>query len=104
MKSINAIEAKRILDSGEKVVLLDVRSHAEYLRSKINCGINLPYEEIDKKIVSIIPDKKTKLIVYCLSGTRSGIAAQSLEKLGYTDINDLQNGLLAWRANGFEIE
>lgn len=104
MKLIDAAEIKKILESGEKVVLLDVRSREEHQRSKISNSINLPYEMIEEKIKNIVPDKKTKIIVYCLSGSRSAIAAQSLDNLGYTDVVDLKNGLLSWRANEFTLE
>lgn len=104
MKSLSGRDVKRILDSGEEVILLDVRTKEEYERSKLRLAKNLPYEEIEDRITNLVPDKKSKIIVYCLSGSRSQVACQTLEELGYTDIVNLENGLLSWRANGFSLE
>lgn len=103
MNQITAAEVKDALDKNEQAVILDVRSSEEVARGKIDRSIHLPMNEIQENINSVIPDKNTKIIVYCLSGSRSFIAAEILENLGYKNIYDMQNGLLAWRSKGFSL-
>jgi len=103
MKQITAEAIRKILDKDQSYVLLDVRSAEEIARGKIAGSTHLPMDEIAGKINSLIPDKNTKIIVYCLSGSRSFIAAEILENLGYKNVFDMANGLLAWRARGYSL-
>lgn len=103
MKQITAEELKEAMDKSEKLIILDVRSGEEVARGKIAESFHLPVDEIETKIYSLMPDKNTKIIVYCLSGSRSFIAAERLENLGYKNVFDMQNGLLAWRSKGYPL-
>lgn len=103
-KSATAEEVKALLNKGENLILLDVRSPEEYTRSRIEGSINLPYEMVESKIGKLVPDKKTKIVVYCLSGSRSNIAAQNLIVLNYSNVIDMANGLMGWRLKGLPLE
>lgn len=103
MNQITVAEVKEALDKKEEVVILDVRSQEEVERGKIDGSIHLPMDEIVSKVNSVIPDKNSKVIIYCLSGSRSFIAAEFLENLGYKNVFDMANGLLAWRAKGYPL-
>lgn len=103
MKQISAEEVKNALDKSNNLVILDVRSGEEVARGKIAGSIHIPMNELESKINSAVPDKKTKIVVYCLSGSRSFIAAEILENLGYKDVFDMSNGLLAWRSKGYAL-
>lgn len=101
---LNAQEVKSLLDQNRDLVLLDVRSPEEYARNRIKESVNLPYETITNGIGKLVPDKKTKIVVYCLSGSRSVVAAQSLTEAGYLNVFNMENGLLGWRANAYPLE
>jgi rhodanese-related sulfurtransferase len=101
---VKAEEIKNMIDQNQDLVLLDVRSPEEYARNRIQKSVNLPYETITRDIGELVPDKKTKIVVYCLSGSRSVVAAQSLIEAGYLNIFNMENGLLGWRAIGFPLE
>jgi rhodanese-related sulfurtransferase len=88
------------IDAHEDIILLDVRTTGEYSRGKLTGSVNLPLDEVSDKIESVIPDKKAKIIVYCLSGSRSIHAVDAMAKLGYTNVFNMTGGLLAWRAKG----
>ena len=88
----------------EDCVLLDVRTDQEYAKGKIAGSVHVPVDEIEENIQQTIPDKNKKVYVYCLSGSRSVIAVDTMMKLGYSNVYDMKNGLLAWRMNGFNIE
>ena len=94
-KQITAEEAKKIMDSGEDIVILDVREQEEYDAGHIPGAVLLPYTEFEAKAEEILPDKDKQILVYCRSGRRSKIAAESLVKLGYTGIKEF-GGIIDW--------
>lgn len=100
---IDAKEVKQALDAKENVVLLDVRTIGEFEKARIDKSISLPIQNIPIDIEKVAPDKSQKIYVYCFSGSRSLIAVEELIKLGYTNVFNLTNGLLAWRANKFPM-
>lgn len=102
--TIEAISLKKSIDGDEDFLLLDVRTKQEFARGKIQGSINLPLDEVSKKISSICTDKSKKIYVYCLSGSRSIIAVDIMIKMGYKNVFDLKSGLLAWRANQYPIQ
>ena len=91
---------KKSIDTHENVILLDVRTVGEYSRNKLENASNLPLDEVVERIESIVPDKSTKVYVYCLSGSRSVHAVDTMLKLGYTNVFNMTGGLLACRAKG----
>ncbi len=97
---ITAEDAKKIMDSGEDIVILDVREQDEFDAGHIPGSILIPYTEIENKAEEILPDKDKQILVYCRSGRRSKIAAESLAKLGYTNIKEF-GGIIDWP---YEVE
>jgi phage shock protein E len=77
-------------------LLLDVRAAEEYAEGHIKSAVNLPYD----RIVAGTPDvpKDRLIIVYCRSGRRSALAAESLQKLGFSDIADF-GGISNWKGS-----
>lgn len=75
------------------IVLIDVRSPQEYAENRINSAINIPEYEISNKINRIISNKQAPIVLYCQSGTRSKKTYKILERLGYTNLYNLQGGL-----------
>lgn len=89
-------EASELINS-EEVVILDVRSQEEYETSHIADAYLLPYNEItEASVLAAAPDKDALVLVYCLSGVRSAIAADILVSLGYTNVVDLEGGIANW--------
>ena len=98
--NITAEEAKRIMDSEEGYIILDVRAQEEYDEGHIPGAILIPHTEIDAKAEEVLTDKDQLLLVYCRSGRRSKIAAEALVELGYTNIKEF-GGIIDWP---YEIE
>ncbi|MDE7275117.1 MAG: rhodanese-like domain-containing protein [Lachnospiraceae bacterium] len=92
---ISAEEAKNIMDSTDDFVLVDVREPDEYADGHIEDALLIPYGEIGERAETELPDKEQTILVYCRSGRRSAIAAQTLTDLGYTDIRDF-GGIIDW--------
>lgn len=99
-KQITANEAKRIMDSGADFVILDVREKEEFDEGHIPGAILIPYTEIEATAEKILPDKDKQILVYCRSGRRSKIAAESLLELGYTNVTEF-GGIIDWT---YEVE
>ena len=99
-EQITADEAKKIMDSGEEHIVLDTREQDEYDEGHIPKAILIPYTEIENKAEEMLPDKGKLILVYCRSGRRSKIAAESLAKLGYTNVKEF-GGIIDWP---YEVE
>ena len=97
--NITAEEAKGIMDSEEGYIILDVREQDEYDAFHIPGAILIPYTQIEEKAAAMLPDKDQLILVYCRSGRRSKIAAQSLAELGYTNIKEF-GGIIDCRNYG----
>ena len=67
-------------------VLIDVRTPEEVAEGTIPGASNIGFEEIGQRIAEVAPDKDTPIVLYCRSGRRSGIAQDSLQALGYSQV------------------
>ena len=99
-EQITAIDAKKIMDSGEEHIILDTREQNEFDEGHIPGAILIPYTEIENKAEEMLPDKDKLILVYCRSGRRSKIAAEALSKLGYTKVKEF-GGIIDWP---YEVE
>ena len=94
-EQITAENAKFIMDSGEDYIILDTREQEEFDSGHIPGSILIPYTEIETKAEKMLPDKAKLILVYCRSGRRSKIAAETLFKLGYTNVKEF-GGIIDW--------
>ena len=90
-KDIGLEDLKKLQEEG--TMIIDVRSPQEYKEEHIDGAISIPEYEIKRKIENIISDKNKNIVVYCSSGGRSKKAQKQLEKLGYSQVYNLYNGL-----------
>ena len=98
--NITAEEAKRIMDTEEGYIILDVREQDEYDAGHISGAILIPYTQMEEKAEEVLTDKDQLILVYCRSGRRSKIAAEALVELGYTNIKEF-GGIIDWP---YEVE
>lgn len=87
VENVKCSEAMELVDDG--AVLIDVRTLAEYNAEHLDGALNIAVDVITDKIEGEVPDKDTKIIVYCRSGNRSATAAQTLIDMGYKNVYDL---------------
>jgi rhodanese-related sulfurtransferase len=97
-------EVKKRLDSGEKFTLVDVREDNEWARGHLPGAIHLGKGIIERDIELAIPDKSTTLVLYCGGGFRSALAADNLQKMGYTNPISMDGGWRAWTEAKFPTE
>ena len=93
---ISQDEAKRIMDEESDYIIVDAREQSEYDEGHIKGAIVIPYTEIEQKAEEMLPDKEQLILVYCRSGRRSKIAAQSLANMGYTNVKEF-GGIIDWQ-------
>ena len=94
-KKISAADAKARMDSGDTIVILDVRTQEEYDAGHIAGAILVPNETIADKQPQLLPDLDAEILVYCRSGNRSAQAAKKLIAIGYTNVVDF-GGIIDW--------
>ena len=88
-QNITAAQVKARLDKGDMLSVIDVRTKEEYASGHIPGSILIPFDEIKAKAGQLPQDKNTEIVVYCRSGRRSAIAADTLIALGYNRIYDM---------------
>lgn len=93
--SISAQKAKSMMDSENGYIILDVRTPEEFAEGHIPGAILMPYDEVAGRAADELPDKAQLILVYCRSGRRSKLAAQTLAELGYTNIKEF-GGIIDW--------
>ena len=94
-KKISAADAKARMDSGDTIIILDVRTQEEYDAGHISGAILVPNETIADKQPALLPDLDAEILVYCRSGNRSAQAAKKLIAMGYTNVVDF-GGIIDW--------
>lgn len=98
--NITAEEAKQIMDDTEGYLILDVRTQEEYDEGHIPGAVVIPHTEVEARAEGELLDKEQVILVYCRSGRRSKLAAQSLADLGYTNVKEF-GGIIDWP---YEVE
>lgn len=95
-RKISAQMAKEMMDSGEPVTIVDVRTEAEYDQGHIPGAILIPNESISTSVhPALLDDAEATILIYCRSGNRSAQAARKLVALGYTNVYDF-GGIINW--------
>lgn len=84
--------------------LVDVREDSEWEAGHAKGAAHLGRGVIERDIVQTFPEKKTELILYCGGGYRSALAADNLQKMGYTNVFSMAGGWKAWKESGGEVE
>jgi rhodanese-related sulfurtransferase len=88
----------------ESHVLIDVREDSEWAAGHAEGAIHLGKGIIERDIESKVPDKSTTMVLYCGGGFRSALAADALQKMGYTNAISLDGGWRAWNEAGLPVE
>jgi rhodanese-related sulfurtransferase len=104
-ESVDATELKSWIDAGRNIVVLDSRTHDEFVRMSIPTGISVPGGELAYRIGDIAPDPKTLVVVNCAGRTRSIMGAESLRRAGIPNkVVALRNGTMGWELAGLRCD
>jgi rhodanese-related sulfurtransferase len=97
-------DVKVWLDNRERLFLVDVREESEWAQGHLPGAIHLSKGIIERDVEQAFPDKQSRLVLYCGGGFRSALAADNLQKMGYTEVISMDGGWRAWKDAGFPIE
>ncbi len=95
---------KKMLSGKEQHLLIDVREDREFEAAHAAGAMHLGKGVIERDIERTVPEKDTRMVLYCGGGFRSALAAQSLQKMGYTNVISLDGGWHAYEVSGLPIE
>jgi len=100
--TVDAVKAR--LDTGEKFVLVDVREDREFEAGHLPGAVHMGRGIIERDIEAKYPDLHTELVLYCGGGFRSALAADNLQKMGYTNVISMDGGIRDWREKRYPLE
>lgn len=95
---------KEMASSGEPHVLVDIREDREWDAGHVSGALHLGKGIIERDIETKVPDKSTRLVLYCGGGFRSALAADALRQMGYEHAISLDGGWRALRESGLPLE
>jgi len=107
-KSVKQIKPKKLYTVTENIILIDVREPEEFASGYISAHtvLTIPRGKLEFMAIDKIAKKfgqDAKIITYCLKGPRGSLAALQLQKLGFTNVSNLEGGILGWLAQGNTI-
>jgi rhodanese-related sulfurtransferase len=98
---VDAVKHK--IDGGEKFVLVDVREESEFAKDHLPGAFHIGKGVIERDIEARFPDLNTPMILYCGGGFRSALAADNLQKMGYTNVISMDGGIRGWREKNYPL-
>jgi rhodanese-related sulfurtransferase len=103
VREVNVEDVKQMLDRGEKFTLVDVREESEFAKDHLPGAVHLGKGVIERDVEQKIPDPAAPLVLYCGGGFRSALAADNLQKMGYTNVVSMDGGIRDWRQKGYPL-
>jgi len=103
IKECTVADVKRRRDAGDRFVLVDVREESEWTAGHAPGAVHMSKGVIERDAETKVPDKGTPLVLYCGGGFRSALAADNLQKMGYTNVISMDGGIRDWRAKGYPL-
>jgi rhodanese-related sulfurtransferase len=103
VREISVNETQRKLEAG-KARVIDVREDTEWVAGRVRGAEHMGRGVIERDIETRVPDKGAELILYCGGGFRSALSAESLQKMGYTNVSSMAGGWRAWKDAGAPVD
>lgn len=95
---------RRRLEHGDAVLLVDVREDEEWQKGHIPRAIHIGKGVIERDIEKLVPDPNAEIVLYCGGGYRSVLAADALQRMGYTNVLSMTGGYRGWIGAGHPVE
>ena len=103
VRETNVEEVMKKIDRGEKFTLVDVREESEFAKDHLPGAIHLGKGTIERDIEARVPDLNAEIVLYCGGGFRSALAADNLQKMGYTNVISMDGGIRDWREKQYPL-
>jgi rhodanese-related sulfurtransferase len=104
VRELTVDDVKKKLDRGERFHLIDVREESEWAKGHLPHAEYLGKGIIERDVESRIPDTGAEIVLYCGGGFRSALAADALQKMGYTNVASMDGGWRGWHDAGLPVE
>lgn len=96
-------DVKHKMDQGEKFLLIDVREDNEFAKDHLPGAIHLGKGIIERDIEQRVPALDEPMVLYCGGGFRSAMAADNLQKMGYSNVISMDGGIRVWREKNYPL-
>ncbi len=103
IKETDVRTVKDRLDRKEKFHLIDVREESEWAKGHLPGAMHLGKGVVERDIEQVIPKMNEEIILYCGGGFRSALAADNLQKMGYTRVISMDGGFRGWVEAGYPV-
>jgi rhodanese-related sulfurtransferase len=104
IKNADAASFKKLVDE-KKSILIDLRTSEEIeKKGMIKGAVQLDFLAKNSEDIIAKLDKKKPYLIYCASGGRSSDCAELMQKMGFTNVTNLEKGFTDWKSKGFDIE
>jgi rhodanese-related sulfurtransferase len=100
IREVTVADVERMRAAREPIALIDVREEEEWRRGHLPGARHLCKGIIERDIEQAVPDRDAHLVLYCGGGFRSALAADNLQKMGYTNIESMDGGWKGWVSAG----
>lgn len=104
IREVSITDVKGMLDRGERFHLIDVREDSEWANGHLPAAQHLGKGVIERDIETAISDRAAPIVLYCGGGFRSALAADNLQKMGYTNVVSMDGGWRGWMEAGLPTE
>jgi rhodanese-related sulfurtransferase len=104
VRECTVADVRQRLDRGDRFHFVDVREDSEFAVDHAAGARHIGRGILERDVENLIPDKSADIVVYCGGGYRSALAADSLQRMGYTNVVSMDGGIRAWREAGYAIE
>jgi sulfur-carrier protein adenylyltransferase/sulfurtransferase len=102
VREVDPAEVSELAHEG--VAIVDVRETEETATGVLPGAKHVPRGYLESRIEGVVPDRATPVVIYCASGTRSALAAHTLEELGYEDVRSMTGGITLWKDRGYKVD
>ena len=103
VRETNVDAVKKRIGGGEKFLLVDVREESEFAKDHLPGAMHLGKGIIERDIEARVPELDREIVLYCGGGFRSALAADNLQKMGYTNVISMDGGIREWREKGYPL-
>jgi rhodanese-related sulfurtransferase len=104
IKELTIDDVRRKQEKGERFTLIDVREDHEWAKGHLPGAVHLGKGIIERDVETKFPDTGIELVLYCGGGFRSALAADNLQKMGYTNVYSMDGGYRGWTDAGLKTE
>jgi rhodanese-related sulfurtransferase len=104
IREVTVEDVKAMFDRGDRFELIDTREDNEFARGHLPSARHLSKGIIERDIEAAVPNRRTRIVLYCGGGFRSALAADNLQRMGYTNVVSMDGGWREWTDRLFPIE